>query len=255
MTQNGLNGHAIAVSDASLEVLRILGVVSDDEAEKRKVPGLERAIAKNKGVEFGSLLHQLGADYAAAPFSPRVRAVLLEIAPDAKDRFPKRAGKKNADEGEAPAGGRGNRRGAGRSRSQERRRPSPRTPRRKSRSRRTAPKPESTKKPPAEDKKKSHAQETDQEETAVTWSGGERRSAMRGDFANRPMRAPRRRRRAPLRSAGVPPGRTVRPLAPGRCQPRWPSLGAGSSWACSWRLARARRGSTSRRSAAVLCRG
>ncbi|MHB8970205.1 MAG: hypothetical protein ACYC3X_10900 [Pirellulaceae bacterium] len=97
VTQNGLNGHAIAVSDEALEVLRVLGIVTDDEAGKKKVPGLERAIAKNRGVEFGALLHQCGADYAASPFSSRVRAVLLEIAPDAKDRFPKRVGKKTDD--------------------------------------------------------------------------------------------------------------------------------------------------------------
>ncbi|MHB0955270.1 MAG: hypothetical protein ACYC0X_02720 [Pirellulaceae bacterium] len=103
VTQNGLNGHAIAVSDSALEVLRILGVVTDEEAEKRRVPGMERAIAKNKGAEFGSLLHQIGADYAASPFSARVRGILLEIAPDARDRFPKRAGKRNVEEGESPA--------------------------------------------------------------------------------------------------------------------------------------------------------
>jgi endonuclease III len=99
VVQNGLGGHAIAVSSEAFEALRVAGIVTDDEAAKRRVPGMERAISKSKGVEFGALLHQLGADYAAAPFSPRVRAVLLEIAPDAKDRFPKRTTKKAADEG------------------------------------------------------------------------------------------------------------------------------------------------------------
>ncbi len=100
VTQNGLGGHAIAVSDDALEVLRVLGIVSDEEAKEKRVPGLERAIAKNKGVEFGSLLHQLGIDYGSAPFSPRVRAVLLEISPDAKERFPKRAAKKDEETGD-----------------------------------------------------------------------------------------------------------------------------------------------------------
>lgn len=107
-TQNGLNGHSIAISDGTLEVLRIIGVISDDEAHQKKVPGLERAIPKNRGVEFGSLLHQLGADYVLAPHSPRVRAILLEIAPDAKDRFPKRMVKKSTHDTEStsaePAG-------------------------------------------------------------------------------------------------------------------------------------------------------
>ncbi|MBM4093756.1 MAG: hypothetical protein FJ276_30765 [Planctomycetes bacterium] len=95
VTQSGFNGHSIPVTPESIEALRVLRVISDDEARKGRVPGLERAIPKNKGVEFGSLLHQLGADYAAAPFSPRVRAVMLEIEPEAKDRFPKRTAKKS----------------------------------------------------------------------------------------------------------------------------------------------------------------
>lgn len=97
VTQNALGGHAIPISQEAREVLRVLGVVSDAEAEQGKVPGLERAIPKSKGAEFFSLLHQLGIDYAAAPHSPRVRAVLLEIAPDAKDRLPKRSARKAAD--------------------------------------------------------------------------------------------------------------------------------------------------------------
>jgi endonuclease III len=98
VTQNALGGHAIPVSDDALEALRVMGIVSDGEAQQRRVPGLERAIPKNRGVEFGSLLHQLGTDYGAAPFSLRLRAVMLEIAPDAKDRFPKRGSKRKSEE-------------------------------------------------------------------------------------------------------------------------------------------------------------
>jgi endonuclease-3 len=97
VTQNGLGGHAIPTCRGTLDVLRILGVISDSEAAQKRVPGMERAISKSNGVDFGSMLHQLGVDYEAAPFSPRVRGILLEIAPDAKDRFPKRASKKAAE--------------------------------------------------------------------------------------------------------------------------------------------------------------
>ena len=51
-------------------------------------------IPKNKGVEFGSLLHHLAAEYVANPFSPVGPQTAAEINPDAKDRFPKRARKK-----------------------------------------------------------------------------------------------------------------------------------------------------------------
>ena len=41
-------------------------------------------------MEFGSLPHQLGAELVANPFSTNLHKILLEIAPDGKDRLPKR---------------------------------------------------------------------------------------------------------------------------------------------------------------------
>ena len=61
---------------------------------------MERAIPKTSGLEFASLLQQLGADYRATPHSPRVRAILREIDPDCKDRLPKRGSKKVAEDAE-----------------------------------------------------------------------------------------------------------------------------------------------------------
>lgn len=94
VTQAALGGHAIAVDDATLEVLFAVGVITETEHAKKQVPGLERAIPKTKGVEFGSLLHQLAADLKASPFGSKVRGIVVEIAPEAKDRLPKRAPKK-----------------------------------------------------------------------------------------------------------------------------------------------------------------
>ncbi|MCU0876851.1 MAG: hypothetical protein MUF06_03560 [Pirellulaceae bacterium] len=90
ITQNGLSGHSIPVSRGALEVLCIVGAISDAEADKGQVPGLERAIPKNKGVEFGSLLQQIGSEYYASPGSTKLKSILLEIDPDAKDRMVKR---------------------------------------------------------------------------------------------------------------------------------------------------------------------
>ena len=98
ITQNGLSGHSIATNRGTIQTLVVLGIVSDAEAKKRRLPGMERAIAKPKGVEFTSLLHQLGTDFDMTPFSSRVRAILLEIAADAKLRFPKRKTRKKAEE-------------------------------------------------------------------------------------------------------------------------------------------------------------
>ena len=40
------------MSKGALDVLYAVGVINDVEADKALVPGLERAIPKNKGVEF-----------------------------------------------------------------------------------------------------------------------------------------------------------------------------------------------------------
>ncbi len=97
-TQMSLGGHAIPIDKGTLGVLYVIGVISETEAESGNVPGMERAIPKSKGQEFAALLHELGADFFQTPFSPNVRELLLSIAPDAKERFPKRASKKAATE-------------------------------------------------------------------------------------------------------------------------------------------------------------
>jgi endonuclease-3 len=103
VTQAALGGHSIPVNQGGFQALEIVGAITPAEAAKQTVPGLERAILKTKGVEFGSLLHQLGVDLAANPHSPTVRKVLLEIEPECKDRLPKRGGKKKSDSQEEAA--------------------------------------------------------------------------------------------------------------------------------------------------------
>ena len=96
VTQSALGGHAIPIDDGVLGVLLVLDVISDAEAAKYHVPGMERAIPKTKGIEFASLLHQLGAEFFAAPQSPKLRGILLEIDPNCKSKLPKRGGKHSA---------------------------------------------------------------------------------------------------------------------------------------------------------------
>jgi hypothetical protein len=88
--QASLGGHSIPLDRGALDVLYILGVIDEKESQEGVVRGLERAIPKNKGIEFGSLLHQLGAELMGSPYSPATRKLLLDLAPDAKDRLPKR---------------------------------------------------------------------------------------------------------------------------------------------------------------------
>lgn len=94
VTQSALGGHSIPLDKGAMDTLVILGAVTEAEAAKHTAPGLERAITKSKGVEFGSLLHQLGADFHASPHSPKVRKIMTDIEPTAKDRLPKRSTKK-----------------------------------------------------------------------------------------------------------------------------------------------------------------
>ena len=97
VVQSALGGHSIPIDQAALDVLLVLDIISEAEAAKQTVPGLERAITKTKGVEFGSLLHQLAVDYMANPNSAAVQKVLLQINEDAKERLPKRGAKAKAE--------------------------------------------------------------------------------------------------------------------------------------------------------------
>jgi endonuclease III len=93
VTQQALGGHSIPTNQGLLESLRIVGVISDAEAGKGVVPGLERTVPKSKGFEVGTQLHQLGIEMHRSPYGPTIRKLLLEIEPDAKDRLPKRPAK------------------------------------------------------------------------------------------------------------------------------------------------------------------
>lgn len=93
VVQASLGGHAIPVDYGTLRALYAVNLVSEADVKECAVPGLERAVAKSKGVEFGSLLHQLGADFVANPYSSALRATLSEIDSEAPKRLPKRRGK------------------------------------------------------------------------------------------------------------------------------------------------------------------
>jgi endonuclease-3 len=94
VTQSALSGHSIPIDRAALQVFDIFGILTKQERESGEIAGLERAIPKSKGVEFGSLLHQFAVELAASPYSPQLHKVLLEVTPDSRDRLPKRGAKK-----------------------------------------------------------------------------------------------------------------------------------------------------------------
>jgi endonuclease-3 len=88
VTQHALGGHAIPTSQGTLAGLTVLGVITEAEAKKNHAPGLERAIPKAKGLEFASVLHQFGADFYLSAAAPKVKEVVAEVDPAAKDRLP-----------------------------------------------------------------------------------------------------------------------------------------------------------------------
>ena len=103
VTQNALGGHSIPVNQGLLRAMLSVGVVSEAEAAKNTVPGLERAVPKTRGFEISSLLHQLGVELHRSPYGPVIRKLLLEIEPKCKDRLPKRPTKKEETQGPEPS--------------------------------------------------------------------------------------------------------------------------------------------------------
>jgi endonuclease III len=95
VTQHGLGGHSIPLDGGAVEILYIVGIATEAERDSGEVAGLERAIPKNKGAEFASLLHQFSADFVSNPLSPNIKTLLLAVNADAKDRLPKRGQKKD----------------------------------------------------------------------------------------------------------------------------------------------------------------
>ena len=93
LAQHGLGGHSIPLDDGAMMVFYALGYIAEKELKSYKVTGLERAIPKNKGIEFASLIHQIGADLYNTPFGTDIRNKITKLDPTAKDRLPKRARK------------------------------------------------------------------------------------------------------------------------------------------------------------------
>ncbi len=103
VTQMALGGHAIPVNRGALTAFHAVGVISDAEYAQSSVPGLERVVPKNKGIEVGSLIHQMGVEVGRNPYGQTARKLLLEIDPSCKDRLPKRQTHKPSAATPAPA--------------------------------------------------------------------------------------------------------------------------------------------------------
>jgi hypothetical protein len=94
VVQTALGGHSLPVDSGTLSALAVLDLVSKKNVEEKTVPGLERAVSKANGPAYGSLLHQLGADFFANPYDKNLHKLLLEINPECQSRLPTRAAAK-----------------------------------------------------------------------------------------------------------------------------------------------------------------
>lgn len=90
VTQNALGGHAIPANQGLLTAFRVFDIISQKEADAWHIPGLERAVPKSKGVEMGTILHQLGVEVGKNPYGQSAKKLLQAIDPDCKSRLPKK---------------------------------------------------------------------------------------------------------------------------------------------------------------------
>jgi hypothetical protein len=79
VSQHALGGHSIPASQLICEAMWQCDVLSLAEIQKKALPGIERAIPKNKGVEFAGLMHQFASDLYHHPKGTTPLAVLKEM--------------------------------------------------------------------------------------------------------------------------------------------------------------------------------
>lgn len=103
VTQNALGGHAIPANKGLLIAFQTFDIINEKEAAAWHVPGLERAVPKSKGVEMGTILHQLGVEIVKNPYGQASRKLLQAIDPTCKERLPKKPEPPPAPEKKKPA--------------------------------------------------------------------------------------------------------------------------------------------------------
>ena len=81
--QNALGGHQIPLGELALRIFRLLDMTQVSKDQTREdVNGLERAIAKNLGLQFSTLLHLMGMEFSSEADLETLRTLLKPI--DAK---------------------------------------------------------------------------------------------------------------------------------------------------------------------------
>jgi endonuclease-3 len=85
--QVALDGHLIPFDEASLRIMRRLGLSQvSNEGTQEICTGLDRVILKKSGLTFASQLHHFAAGYYDVPDSPELLSQLSAIDPEAVKR-------------------------------------------------------------------------------------------------------------------------------------------------------------------------
>jgi hypothetical protein len=79
VSQHALGGHSIPASNLICDAMWQCEILTLAELQKKAIPGIERAIPKNKGVEFAGLMHQFAGDLYHHPRSAAPLAVLKDM--------------------------------------------------------------------------------------------------------------------------------------------------------------------------------
>jgi endonuclease-3 len=85
--QHGLGGHSIPIDYSAMVIMLSTEITTQPEAMAGKVPGLERAIPKNKGAEFGGLLHQCAVALNKNVKDKTARTVLDQVSKGSSERL------------------------------------------------------------------------------------------------------------------------------------------------------------------------
>ncbi len=106
--QHGLGGHSIPIDYSAMVILMVTEIASQPEAAGGKVPGLERAIPKSKGIEFSDLLHQAAVSLNNSAKDKKARTLVDDVAKGSSKRLDewlssKKAAKKRVADRKAAA--------------------------------------------------------------------------------------------------------------------------------------------------------
>ncbi len=86
VSQHSLGGHAIPAGQVIYEAMWQCEILTFGEIDKKSLPGIERAIPKNKGIEFAGLLHQFANELFHQPKATSPLAILKELGVTLKSK-------------------------------------------------------------------------------------------------------------------------------------------------------------------------